>query len=214
MAIETTTLQSMQALADWLSANACPDYFASAEYENSVITCKDADGNTVFEYQVTVSQCPINVYKTASQYDTITATCTPSEITPATAAKCGGGLMISIYTSSYGNLFLLITKTNNGVTAIIAGFSADAAAAKSSGVIAAAWGDMADATKTLTFTPSAQNQTQLVPFTTYAKSDAVSYTPHAFYMPVSENYDMQTGKFTDGSVTYITNGHWAVEDVT
>ena len=215
MAITKATITGMADLAAWLSENACPDYFDRVTWANSCLTCADADGNTLFSW----SSSDYAVYKVPGGSAEIGNACSGDMISvnhPATAAKCGGGILITLHYTSSGYTYfahIVFTRTNSGQLAVIAVMAPDGSnGAAWSNIHSAAIGDAADTAKLISFTPSAQNQTLLVPFTTYAKPDTVSYTPHAFYMPVGEYYGIGYGKFTAGGETYITNGCWAVRD--
>jgi len=229
MAITKSTVTSMQALAEWLQANAVPEYFASVSIDAKTITGSDANGNPLMVYSVTNHS--FSIYKTsggnAETFTIATSSYSNAEPTtdnPAIAAKCGGGLMVLInreYSGSASGWYCLnfiITKTNNDITAVIAGTYKDAdktgasVTSSTTNIHSVALGDATDAAKTHSFTVSAENQTQFVSFTTYAKPDTTSFTPNAFYMPVGEYYDWSYGKFTAGGDTYITNGYWAIKD--
>jgi hypothetical protein len=212
MAISRTNVNDLHELADWLSAYAVPAYFASVEYSSNCITCKDADGHT----RMTYSPDQFAIYKRTgvSELFTLNGFQYPSVSYPAVAASCGGGLMVIVArVSPAAYLDIIITRTDSGETAVIVGSSSQSRdSALRSGIHAVSWGDAYDTLKTLTFSASAQNQTQLVPFTTYAEYSRISYTPNAFYMPVGEYYSLTYGKFNAGDDTYITNGYWAIKD--
>lgn len=237
MSIIRNNITSMQVLASWLQANAVPEYFASIAIDanNQIITCKDANNNTLMEYNINAKT--FSIYKSSDNAETFNIAksnyecAEPNSDVPTIAAKCSGGIMILISNINEGSakgwylLNIIITKTNNNKTAIIAGtyyyenttidtgtrIIANGIASKS-GVHAAAWGDETSETRTISFNSSAQNQTQFVSFTTYAQPDSTSYTPNAFYMPVGEFYTTIYGKFESHGAMYITNGYWAIKD--
>ena len=230
--VAQTTVSSMQALAAWISENAVPEYFASVTFDNGVITCKDAENHPLMEYDS--DNGSFSIYKTtggSAEMFTTDTRVVPSAGSPAVAAKCGGGLMVlvNVSVSSSGSgwycLNFIITKNNHDVTAVIAGYyynpndagkeagkQAANSTASRSGIHAVALGDDTSAAKTFTFTAHTRYQTQLVPFTTYAKPDEKSYTPTAFYLPCGQYYSIGFGKFQEGEKLYITNGYWAIED--
>ena len=207
MAIVKVTVSGRSGVASWLNANAA-EYFVSVTYssQNYTLTAKDLNNRTVF----TLNSTGINIYKSASVYDSMSFSTESSG--DYTIVKCGGGILIMTSGTHTNVAHIIITKTNDGTVAVIAGGASARANALTQNIRAAAWGDAEDATKTLTFTPSAQNQTRLIEFMTYAAPDTVRYTPTAFYMPVGENYDVSYGKFTVDGRVYITNGYWAIED--
>lgn len=208
MAITKTNVYGYNALRTWLNANACPDYFASVSTSNYSIYAIDSSNHTLFTFATTNAK----IYKSESVYQEICWSSGMSYDSQVfTCVKCDGGILV-LSTSSGSAFCFIITKTQSGTTAVICSMWDTRSTALTQNIAAVAWGDATDASKTLTFTSSVQNQTQFVPFTTYAQPDTVSYTPDAFYMPVGEYYDWTYGKFSDGTSTYITNGYWAIKD--
>lgn len=206
MAIEKIIVSGRANVASWLNANAT-EYFASYTMNGSLMIAKDAQNNVMLEW----GGDDVKIYKSATVFDTKSAnTATAGTYT---ISKCNGGIMVIAGSESSNEMSLILTKTNNDVTAVIVGSgTSNRANALTQSIIAAAWGDAEDATKTRTFYPSAQNQTQFVSFTTYAKPDTTSYTPNAFYLPDGQYYSLEYGKFIVNGKLYITNGYWAIED--
>ena len=205
MAIEKIIVSGRANVASWLNANAT-EYFASYTMDGNTMIAKDAQNNVRLEWDGS----NVKIYKSATVFDTKTAD-TASAGT-YTIAKCNGGIMVIAGSESSNEMSLILTKTNNDVTAVIVGSSSNHVNALTNSIYAAAWGDAEDSTKTRTFVPSAQNQTQFVSFTTYSKPDTVSYTPKAFYLPDGQYYDLEYGKFIVNGKLYITNGYWAIID--
>ena len=212
MAISRSSVNGRSGVASWLNANAT-EYFASVTYSSSgyQITAKDSNNNTLFTW----TGSGVTVYKSASasDYRSFDTASTGTFI----CAKCGGGILVyPDPASSQAHAHkggVIITKNNDGKTVIIAGGGSSALATScTSGVVSAAWGDQTDATKTISYTPTSQNQTQFVPFTTYAVADSVSYTPNAFFLPTTQYASIGYGKISGGNNTYITNGYWALKD--
>ena len=152
----------------------------------------------------------MKAYKDASHYDE--KSCNLSTDGVFDCIKCSGGIMIIFGSGNTNSGGIIITKNNNGKTAIVIGASSSVSAACTTGVNSAAWGDATDATKTISFSSASQNQTQFVPFTTYAVADATSYTPKAYYLPTTQYASIGYGKISDGVNNYITNGYWAIKD--
>lgn len=194
----------LNTLATWMRTNLVPDYFAAVTYADSTITCTDADGNTLLTFGV-----GITAYKSA------TASVTMINVNPtfSYAYTCANGAILESTVPSSPSSAVnctLITKTNNGKTAIV--FSAGTAAAVyRSNIKRVAWGD-AQPDTVFAFTQITANQTQLVPFCTDAAIDVPSYTPNAYYIPVCQNPSMGNGKLTIDGTTYLTNGYWAIKD--
>lgn len=213
MAIAKTTVTGFAALAAWLTANACPAYFAqittSATQGQENLRMLDTDGNVRFNLVLRGAY----IFKSANVNEEILWTNYAMSYSSQTftCAKCGGGIIVMTNYSN-GVVCFIITKTKDNETAVICSAHGAYGTVLAQNVHAVAWGDETDASKLLTFTASSQNQTQLVPFTTYAKAGTVRYTPNAFYVPVGEYYSIGYGKFSDGTFTYITNGYWAIKD--
>lgn len=63
------------------------------------------------------------------------------------------------------------------------------------------------------YTAMASSQTVLVPFATLInEGDGKSFTPGAFWIPMSENYNTGFCAITVNGIQYVTNGHWALKD--
>lgn len=63
------------------------------------------------------------------------------------------------------------------------------------------------------YTPISSSQTALVPFVTLINDgDGRSFTPAAFWIPISENYNLGFCAITINGIQYITNGHYALKD--
>ena len=189
-------------LAAWMQANLVPDYFAAVTVESNVITCKDADGNTL----LTKGSNSLTAYKSASASAGI-ASHTGMQ-TVAEAYKCANGALLVFSNNTY-TAYVLITKTNNGATAIILNQPANSLSGFTSGISSVAWGDVMP-NNAYAFTALTANQTQLVPFCTDAALGTVSYTPNAFYIPVGQYRAF--GVLTLDGVNYLTNGYWAIKD--
>lgn len=130
--------------------------------------------------------------------------------------KADGGIFIRI---SYGTTYIydvIIAKTNNGETAVIFNNVCTSNAIDVSkymtNVNCVAWGDDMSSNKQLSWLSQEQNQTQLVPFTTYAEYGNVSYTPTAFYCPKSSVYALRNHTVVYDEIYYVTNGYWMIKD--
>lgn len=205
MAIEKIIVSGRANVASWLNANAS-DFFASVTMDGYTLVARDTQNNVVLNWD----SSQVTIYKSTAVSDSLTVDTSMNG--KYTIAKCSGGILIISGANNTHHLNFIITKTNNDVTAVIAGGNSNFVTALTQNIIAAAWGDAEDATKTRTFYPSAQNQTQFVSFTTYAKPDTVSYTPKAFYLPDGQYYDLEYGKIIVNGKLYITNGYWAILD--
>ena len=214
MAITKSTVTYLNGVTSWLQSNAVPTYFASVVYDGTKIICKDANNNTL----LSLNYSSATIYKNESGYDDKSLNFSSDIRATYICVKCGGGILIfpdpdspAAHSNKGG---IIITKTNNGKVAVIAGGdNASLAASCSNGVVSAAWGDDASATKTITYTPASQNQTQLVPFSTYAPANSVSYTTNAFFLLTTQYSSIVYGEVENNGAKYITNGYWAIKDV-
>lgn len=143
------------------------------------------------------------------------------------AYSCSNGIMLTSHRQSSYHSYVMITKTNLDKVAFIASFSGSTATSKNhvTSVFALAYGDdgtlamptQADNTyKPTVITPLIRNQSQLVPFVTYAEDGVISYTPNAGFFVYGQNYGSGDGS-NDGKILingdlYITNGYWAIKD--
>ena len=158
----------------------------------------------------------IAAYKNSSTGESFTTTSTylVSGVT-FLMLKCDGGVLIRFTCSQYW-MELLLAKTNNGETACIfnglVGASSPNVDKYTTDAHAVTWGDAATAEKKLTFTAQEQFQTQLVPFTTYAPYESISFTPTAFYCPKSSVYALRNHTVTYNGKYYVTNGYWMIAD--
>jgi len=196
--------------AAWMQANLVPDYFAAVTVENAAVTCTDADGNTLLTISWGTTGggnlvLTFNAYKSGSYATTFSR---GSISVCQYCASCANGALVVWKATNGDNMqqALLITKTNNGKTALI--FAGENLY---STTLCIAWGDVAP-DSTYSFTPLTANQTQLVPFCTDAALSTPSYTPDAFYIPVGQYYSMGIGKLALDGTTYLTNGYWAIKD--
>lgn len=63
------------------------------------------------------------------------------------------------------------------------------------------------------YTAVTSSQTALVPFVNLINDgDGRSFTPAAFWIPISENYNLGFCAITINGIQYITNGHYALKD--
>lgn len=221
MSISKISFSATSDLITWLRENAVPKYFSAVENSSStVFNCLDANGNIVFMYNPSNSQENTRIYKSETNYVAIS---NPVAINnPSYAAICEGGILMDLV--SFDNrislpsthIAMIITKNNRGITTIIAKSSRDSSGStkpnRSTSICSVAWGDDISGNPTITFSGSQEYQTQIVPFTTFAKYGEISYTPNAYYMPVGQFYSLDYGTFQLGDKSYITNGYWCVKD--
>lgn len=102
---------------------------------------------------------------------------------------------------------VILTKDNNGQPMIV--FSPDENDNKYMAVRYSYSGTLLAST----YNEVSGNQTCLVPFVTLINDgDARSYAPDAFWIPISENYNIGWAAVTIEGVQYVTNGHYALKD--
>lgn len=202
--------QDMQTVAASLNA-LCSDYFASVDFDTDHISFTDSDSNEV---------CRI-VNDTAGSKVTVTAYVDgQTAVTVSYNAQSGGASFYAAYQtdnavalliklSSSANACLIVTKNNAGATMVIS----------SSATAYHAWTytDAGAPTSTAISNDTTKSQTELVPFGSNGGSQAVSYSPHAFWCHTAPAYP------TTGAVSYtfvemadqtgghyFCNGLWAV----
>jgi hypothetical protein len=157
----------------------------------------------------------IQAYKDAatSEYWGSTQNSFPNNIV---ILSCDGGVLMRFSYNSAYVADLIVAKTNHGETACIFNgvtqTSTPTGTMYTTDVHAVAWGDYQSSEKKLTFTAQEQFQTQLVPFTTYAQYESISYTPTAFYCPKSSVYALRNHTVTYNGKYYVTNGYWMIAD--
>lgn len=222
MSITRATLASVEALAAWMQTNAVPSIFKSVTYDNGVLTATDADDNTVLEINGgngSASSGFFSAYRAASNSLGFALNLFPVS-TQISIIGCDNGFIFEANVrNSNGSerLFAcLISKTNNGKAAIIFPSTPPTTTSspqqRTTGLHHVAFGDNETIATTTTFTPEAGQQTSFATFCTNADVGTASYTPNAFFMPMSQVYTSGMGKFILGADTYITNGYWCIKD--
>lgn len=215
MSITRAQLSGLSALATWLNDN-CTDFFNSVTYANSVLTATDKNDNVIMEICGTQGAGYLRAYRAENNY--ISASMYQSIFGGTiNIIKCDNGVIIdATYYQNVSRKFgVLISPTNNDELAII--FSYGGTTTNDSNYLYTqiqhvALGDSTTMSTTTTFTPEAGQQTSLVPFSTNADVEEVSYTPNAYWIAMSANYSMGIGKFRMGGDTFISNGYWAIKD--
>lgn len=189
--------------------------FDSVSISEDVITCKDADNNTLFKFEAITNGHKVTAYASASvsKYASYTSNVGGANPSPRNAYSCTNGVMIEYFTdtTTRNNACIVITKTNNDEIAIVFSESLTTGSSAFTSLYAVAWGDTAPISA-YTTAANAQNQTMLVPFSTNANEGLQSYTPNAGFMISGQLYSLGYGKATIGSDKYITNGYWAIKD--
>lgn len=238
MAIQKFVVTSWTELFTWMtsyitdggvSTSENTNYFGKIEFTSAshvaIEGYEDAEGTKpIFEfgclslsthlcmkiYKNDTSYCEINGSESYSFYNMVKADIWLSD---------GGVYIRLIGDESRYALYFIITKTNNGKTAIIAAFSSSTSntdtikTALSTNVTSICRGDSTAKNKKITFNIDEQYQTKLSQFTTYPIYGELSYTPNAYYCPVSQFYDLLEGHtISYNGVMYITNGFWAIKD--
>lgn len=194
-------------LKNWMDEHLVPQYFASVTYANSTITCKDADNNILLTISSTFV---VTMYASGTLSKAISdPNAAFNRITYCALSTYG---CIIEYVGSYVGAIgtILISKTNNNITAVVcsAGLSKSALGTYTCIV----WGDT-DPLGTFACTPiTTAQQTQIMPFLSSAPYGTVSYTPNAFLIPIGQYYDMGIGQLTINGNIYLCNGYWAIKD--
>lgn len=220
MAIARAALASVEELAAWMQTNCVPSIFKAVTYESSILTATDADDNAVLKINGgtgSASSAYVRAYRTTSGYIGLSGNSLPPS-GKLNVIGCSNGFILGGKMRDTGgterDFAMLISVTNNGKPAIVfpSALSSTANAQYKTALNHVAFGDSATLATTTTFTPEAGQQNCLVPFATNADIGVTSYTPYAYYMPMSTNYNMGIGKFDMGDVIYISNGYWAIRE--
>ena len=195
-----------------------PNYFASVEYtdnNNTGITCKDSNGNTIFTVAVDNGSWTYTAY--ADSENCVSKTSNYAK--PIYGYVCNNGAMIlgagnaiSDATGIRGSV--VISKTNNNKTGfIISGASSASTIDLYSNFVTGAWGDVTPLTSNYSYSSGVTNhtQTQMFPFVTHCALGEKSYFPNAFFIPVAQTRTVFGELVADG-ISYVTNGYWAIKD--
>ena len=195
-----------------------PDYFASVEYtdnNNTGITCKDSDSNTIFTVAVDNSSWTYTAYADSENYVSKTS----SYAKPVYGYVCNNGAMIVCANNAISDATgirgsVVISKTNNDKTGfIISGALSSSASDLYNNVVTGVWGDVIPLTSNYSYSSGVTNhtQTQMFPFVTHCALGEKSYFPNAFFIPVAQTRTVFGELVADG-VSYVTNGYWAIKD--
>lgn len=213
MAITRAQVSTPAGLAAWLNENA--GAFLSGVSRvgaQEIYRAADLDGNIIFNFTAN----NFTAYR-RNEANPISSNGGNSYFGTTSIIMCDNGIILDTsYNYNVSRKFgVLITKTNDGKIACI--FSYGGTATTNDNYLYTqlqhvALGDSTTMSTTTTFTPEAGQQTSLVPFSTNADIEEVSYTPNAYWIAMSANYSMGIGKFRMGGDTFISNGYWAIKD--
>lgn len=203
-----------------------PDFFASIEYDDAenptAVICKDADGNTIFDYYISGSNnFGMKAYKNAETYVGGAQT-TGTTWKPLYFYKVGSnGAAIQLP----NNLIVIIAKTNTGKTGFALYPQLFSTAAQTLPVVASAcWGDDpalsnwvlicgSGSGTSATSTPSIGNHTLFVPVPMHGTYAEQIYLPKAFFLPMAQSgMRGMVQELSTDSGTYLTNGYVALLD--
>lgn len=146
-------------------------------------------------------------------------------------AKCGGGIFLGITADTLltnpaaKGACIIITHNNSGDTTAICSVISTATGTSSyptrlntftTGVRCIAVTDQFEMINTFAYTRQYGEQWQFVPFITVGDGTNASYTPHAYYAQCVEyGFDTNFSRIVDKEgYSYMTNGYWAVKDIT
>lgn len=216
MSIVRAQVADILELAAWMQSNAVPNIFKSVTYEDNTITATDADDNVVLEIQYGLHGY-FRAFRGENNYFSIGMEYIVARNTESDIIGCDNGFMLTGKIEDLNldkkDFAFLCAKTNNGKVAIVYPSTYQTGTARYTTALQhVAFGDSATMSTTTTFTPEAGQQTSLVPFSTNANVEEVSYTPNAYWIAMSANYSMGIGKFRMGGDTFISNGYWAIKD--
>ena len=218
MAITQTYLNTSIAELKTFLGTLVPDYFASVEYtdnNNTGITCKDSDSNTIFTVAVDNGSWTYTAYADSENCVSKTS----SYAKPVYGYVCSNGAMIVCAVNAISDATgirgsVVISKTNNNKTGfIISGALSASASDLYSNFVTGVWGDVTPLTSNYSYGSGVTNQTQtqMFPFVTHCALGQKSYFPNAFFIPVAQTRTVFGELVADG-VSYVTNGYWAIKD--
>lgn len=218
MAITQTYLNSSIAELKLFLGTLVPKYFASVEYtdnNNTGITCKDSDGNTIFTVAVDNGSWTYTAYADSQNFVSKTS----SYAKPVYGYVCNNGAMIVCANNAISDATgirgsVVVSKTNNNKTGfIISGAMSASASDLYNNVVTGVWGDVIPLTSNYSYSSGVTNhtQTQMFPFVTHCALGEKSYFPNAFFIPVAQTRTVFGELVADG-VSYVTNGYWAIKD--
>lgn len=218
MAITQTYLNTSIAELKTFLETLVPKYFASVEYtdnNNTGITCKDSDSNTIFTVAVDNGSWTYTAYADSENFVSKTS----SYAKPVYGYVCNNGAMIVCANNAISDATgirgsVVISKTNNDKTGfIISGALSSSASDLYNNVVTGVWGDVIPLTSSYSYGSGVTNQTQtqMFPFVTHCALGEKSYFPNAFFIPVAQTRAVFGELVADG-VSYVTNGYWAIKD--
>ena len=179
----------------------------------TLLTCKDADNNTLFTIGYSSSNWTLTAYKDASNSITLG----PATVqTPLYFYKVGTDSAAIEFAYSH---MLIIGKTNTGKVGFVFPAATATQAASKSEIKVACWGDDPTFTSTIIFAnatlsnAATGNHSLFVPVPMHGTYNTVVYLPDVYCMPMAQpglRNVLQEITGLDG--TYLTNGFVAVKD--
>lgn len=218
------TFDNFAAAKSWLEENAS-DYFTKIEVDGLNHLLLYINDNDLF-VDLDPNSGNTRVYINETDY----AQTNPSDSSTVTlhfAMRCNNGIYLyirSINPRSGSNYCtnIIFTKSNDGNTVCIITPKHNAPTSNlnsdihnSTSYYCLMWGNKYPCVvQQFVTNPNPQYQTQLSQFlTNTGVGDGTSYTPNAFYIPISQ-FDRNIGPsvITFDGVDYFTNGYWAIKD--
>lgn len=199
-------------VAAWLQENAVPEYFDSVGIsdDGASVICT-VDGVEMLKYSPGSPNAGF-VITTAEGYSKTLSSGNGYQFVYY-AYKCANGIAFtSSITSFYDYFSIIITKNNNGETTVVSAnnFGQSSIGNMSTANVSAISLSCVTPLKTFSFTRADYNLTTLVPFPCSNALGNPTYTPHAFWMPHSQN--TAVGTLRINGVDYLSNGYWCIED--
>lgn len=217
MAITQTYLNSSIAELKLFLGTLVPKYFASVVYtgnNNTGITCKDSDGNTIFTVAVDNGNWTYTAYADSQNFVSKTS----GSAKPIYGYVCNNGAMILGSNSAISDAAgirgsVVVSKTNNNKTGFVIAAGSSSTSDLYSNVVTGVWGDVTPLTSSYNYGLGVTNhtQTQMFPFVTHCALGEKSYFPNAFFIPVAQTR-AAFGELVADGVSYVTNGYWAIKD--
>ena len=189
-----------------------PDFFASVEIDNDVISCKDSSGNVLFSAaQGTGAVWNYRAYKDANTY--VLSTTYGSYVARYMYKTERTGAFIVSETST-----IIIGKTNTGKTAIAIG-NGNSSSTTRTIISVACWGDDTQLTSDLVIaqnytTAMIGNQCLFVPIPLHGTYSDALYMTDAYFLPMAQSGMRNVvQQLVSGDARYITDGFTALMDI-
>lgn len=228
MAISRSMITTWAQFNVWMASNVVGKFASAFTLDGNSATLVGKNGNTILTFDEDSSRAePTNmkVYNSTGDYWECNHG-VESGTNPVIrwCAVCNNGALIhfsdeeSLSSSRQSLVELLITKNQNGHTAVVISANTTSPTAYSykgylySDLSVFSEDDVCSARKYLQISQRKMEQLQLAPFVTNMETNGISYTPDAYMILTGSYSDVMFATIMADGVTYMTNGYWAISD--